>query len=373
MKEKVKMYVRKITNRRTWAYSLFWSWNIIFLAFMFLGFAPQILPEMMTAVRTNVFPATFLIYAVILTSIPAVVVILGLTVLRRSPGKLFTLAYGVEGPLMLLVAIRFFVIRDANPAITLLLAIAGLGMMAFLWQILDRSIDARGPLPTHLRLIGLTLLLITGLYVGIWIAFYAVPLAAEGVRFIARILGDLPQFLRDLWAGISEAEWRWIPFWILGAILWFFTATLFIGAPIAVPVLCIRAWRDGVRALAARYSRSRAVTFTLAVLVACAVLFVWTNRQPQHQAFALLEQPPTTLDDAQKLLDQQETIRAGLLNAYLAPMRYISAVGEVFHVSDIYKSSLDMSSEQAAGVQRLYETVARPLLYTPVNAPASTS
>ena len=372
MNEKAKTLVRKIGNRRAWAYGLFWSWNIIFLAFMFLGFGPQILPDMVTAVRTGTIPTAFLVYAVILTSIPAVVVILGLTILRRSPGKLFTLGYGVEGPLMLLVAIRFFVVRDANPAITLLLAIAGLGMMAFLWQILDRSIDARGAIPAHLRLVGLTLLLITGLYVGVWIAFYAVPLAAEGGRFIVRILGDLPQFLRDLWDALTRVEWRWIPFQILGAVLAFYTATLLVGAPIAVPILCIRAWRDGVRALAARYSRARAVTFTLAVLVACAVLFVWANRQPQHQAFALLEQPPATLDDAQRLLDQQETIRTGLLNAYLAPVRYISAVGEVYHVSDIYESSLNMSSEQAAGVQRLYETVARPLLYTPVNAPSST-
>ncbi|MCP4538450.1 MAG: TIGR02921 family PEP-CTERM protein [Chloroflexi bacterium] len=369
MKEKAKAFARKLANRRAWAYGLFWSWNIIFLAFMFLGFGPQILPEMMTAVQSGTIPTSFLDYAVVLTAIPAVMVILGLTILRRSPGKLFTLGYGVEGPLMLLVGIRFFVVRDATPAITLLLTIAGLGMAAFLWQIIDRSIDARGSWLAHLRVIGLTFLLIAGLYTGIWIAFYAVPIAVEGGRGIAYILRNLPEFLSDLWRALADAEWQWIPFMILGAVLGIYTATLFVGTPIAVPLLCIRAWRDGARVLNARHGRSRAMMFTLAVLIACAVLFVWTNRQPQHQAFAMLEEPPATIDDAQALLGRQETIRAGLLNSYLAPVRYISAVGEVRHVSDIYKSSLNMSSEQAARVQQLYETVARPLLYTPVNAP----
>ena len=43
--------LRKLLNPRVWAYALFWSWNIIFLAFMALGFAPNVLPEMITGVR----------------------------------------------------------------------------------------------------------------------------------------------------------------------------------------------------------------------------------------------------------------------------------------------------------------------------------
>jgi putative PEP-CTERM system integral membrane protein len=67
-------------------------------------------------------------------------------------------------------------------------------------------------------------------------------------------------------------------------------------------------------------------------------------------------------------LKQQDSIRAGLLNAYLAPLRYISAVGEVRHVSDMYKWSLNLSQEQALRVEQVYEAVARPVLYEPVNS-----
>ena len=127
MKERSKI-IRALTNSRNWAYGLFWSWNLIFLAFMLFGFGPQILPDMVLAVRTRTIPAAFLVYASLLIAIPLLAVILGLTVLRRSPGRLFALGYGVEGPLMLMLAVRFFVVREMTPAVTLLLAIGGLGM-----------------------------------------------------------------------------------------------------------------------------------------------------------------------------------------------------------------------------------------------------
>jgi putative PEP-CTERM system integral membrane protein len=362
MKTQMQPYVRKLARSRGWAYGLFWSWNVIFLAFMFLGFAPQVLPEMLTAVRSGTIPKAFLVYAVILTAIPAVAVILGLTVLRRSPSRLLTLGYGVEGPLMLMVVIRFFLVREMTPAVALLLSIAGLGMATLLWQLLDRSINGRGSLLTHLRAIGLTLLLLTGLYAGVWMAFYAVPFAVQGWEIMSELL-------RNMLRSLIEAEWRWMPFAFLGTILAIYTATLFVAMPIAVPILYIRAWWRGVRSLATGYGRPRAIALMMVVLAACAVLFVQANRQPQHVAFAMLETPPATPDEAQALLDQQETIRAGLLNAYLAPVRYVSAVGEVRHVSAMYESAFDMPPERAMRVQQLYETVARPVLYVPVNMP----
>lgn len=357
MKEQLRTLIHKLTNPGSWAYGLFWSWNLIFLAFMFLGFAPQVLPEMITAVRIGDIPAAFLVYAVILAAIPAVAVILGLTALRRAPGRLFALGYGVEGPLMLLLGVRFFVVREMTPTVALLLSIAGLGMATFLWQLLDRNIDARRALLTHLRVIGLTLLLMIGLYAAVWIAFYALPIAAYSREVVSE------QLLREV------PEWRWLLLWVLGTILLIYTATLFVAMPVAVPLLYIRAWWHGTRALAAGYGRPRAFALPTAVLVVCIILFVRANQQPQHVAFALLETPPVNPVEAQALLDRQEEIRAGLLNAYLAPQRYVSAVGEVRHVSEMYEQTLDMPPKQAARVQQLYEAVARPVLYLPVNPP----
>jgi putative PEP-CTERM system integral membrane protein len=353
-------FVRKLLNPRIWAYGLFWSWNIVFLAFMLLGFAPSLLPDMITAVQADTVPATFLANAVLLTIIPVIAVILGLTLLRRSPGRLVTLGYGVEGPLMLILAVRFFVVREMTPAVGLLLGMGILGIATLLWQLLDRNIEARGSALAHLRVIGLTLLLLIGLYAAAWLAFYAVPLAAQ----TGQILSELARSGRT---ALEELDWRWLPFWILGIVLAAYTATLFVVMPVVVPILYFRAWWRGIRPLRSTYGWPRPAALTIAVLATCAILFVQTNRQPQRLAFELLETPPATPADAQALLDRQGAIRNGLLNAYLAPVRYVSAVGEVRHVSAMYEQALHMSPVQAWQVQRLYETVARPVLYTPVN------
>ena len=345
--------LRRLTNGRGWAYGLFWSWNVIFLAFMVLGFAPELLPQLLSAVRTGEIPTAFLVYGLTLTAIPVAAIVVGATVLRRSPGRLLAFGYGVEGPLMLMLLVRFFVIRQAMPPVILLSAVAGAGLTTLLWQILDRRIDTRGPLLAHGRLVGLALLLLIGVYAAAWIAFYVPPLVAEAPGLVSNAVRYPP-------------ELRWVPLWVLGVALGLYTATLFVAMPIVVPVLYVRAWRRGIEDFAADHGLLRGVGITAVVVLACVGLLVWANRQPQHRAFALLETPPSSPEEAQALLDQEELIRKGLLNAYLAPQRYISAVGEVRHVRDMYEYAVGLSRKQARRVQGLYEFVVRPLLYEPV-------
>ncbi|MCP5099781.1 MAG: hypothetical protein GY943_29860, partial [Chloroflexi bacterium] len=313
--------LRKLMNKRIWAYGLFWSWNIIFLAFMLLGFAPTVLPEMITAVNSQVIPTIFLLYAAILTLIPIIAVVLGFTILRREPEKLFALGYGVEGPLMLILAIRFFVIRQTTTAVAFILITAGLGILTYLWHLLDKKISKRSAPLTHVRQIGLTLLLVAGLYAGIWIAFYALPAGVQGIRTAGEFFEEIWRSIREIdWAMI---EWRWVPFAVLGTVLFVYTGTLFVLMPIAVTILYARAWWQGLRDFNNGFGRARAAVITTAVFALIAILFVTTNRQPQHKAFALLDEMPTSLAQAKALQDEDDAIRTGLLNAYLAPQRYL--------------------------------------------------
>src|SRR5262245_37606436 len=130
----MKSLLTIIKDTRLWAYGLFWAWNVIFLAFMLLGFAPLLLPDLFTAAVNNIIPLAFLGYALLLIAIPLICVSLGLTLLRREPYKLFALGYAVEGPFMLLVAIRFFVVRELTPPLTFVLLIAAVGMGTFVWN-----------------------------------------------------------------------------------------------------------------------------------------------------------------------------------------------------------------------------------------------
>jgi putative PEP-CTERM system integral membrane protein len=367
--------VNESTSSLSWkdkaAYGLFWSWNLIFLAFMVLGFAPRMLPELFSSVSSGLIPLSYFIYAVVLSAIPVATMILGLTVLSRQPKRLFALGYVVEGPLMLVLAIRFFIIRQATLAVVLVLLVACLGMAAFLWNVLDPGVERRKGLMSYLHLIGLTLMLLTSLYAAVWIAFYAVPILAAVLDWIGRTLADLPGFVRGLvntFRDLIRQGLGWIPFMVLGFILALYTMTLFVLTPIAVPVLSLRAWRDSLRGLAERQGWLAPLASVALTVVVTGLLFFAFNRQPQGQAFALLENPPDTPQKAQSLLSKQNTIRAGLLNAYLAPFRYVSAVGEVRHVSDMYANTFNIPKSQAMQVEQLYDQVASPLLYKPVGA-----
>ena len=367
-----KLSTSNWTNPGRWAQILFWSWNLIFLAFMVFGFAPRLLPEMILAVQSGIVQGAFLVYAVILAAVPAVAVILGLAFFRRAPARLFALGYAVEGPLMLMLAVRFFIIRQATPAVSLLLILGGLGMAAFLWQLFDPQIDRRGALALHLRAFGLTLFLAVALYASLWLAFYVVPLTVQMGQLLGEFLQNLSVNLANLRQGIRDLltlEWRWIPFWLLGIPLFLYTATLFVLMPVAVPVLALRAWLRDQQALAGRFGRLQSAGVLAAALLLFGAVFVLAVRQPQQRAFALLEEPPGSAEEAEALLGKEKIIRAGLLNAYLAPVRYVSAVGEVDHVSSMYEQPVGLSRQNAAVVQQVYEAVAQPLLYIPVKPP----
>jgi hypothetical protein len=78
-------------------------------------------------------------------------------------------------------------------------------------------------------------MLLVSLYAAIWIAFYALPLAWAGLKWIWDTLLNLGVFFRDLWESLRNLVLRdllWLPFTFLGIILGIYTATLFVLAPI---------------------------------------------------------------------------------------------------------------------------------------------
>ncbi len=364
----MKKLLHQINDSGVMWFGLFWTWNLIFLAFLLLGFAPLFLPSLLIGTQANIVPVSFAVTAILLVVIPIVAVILGATVLRREPRKLFALGYAVEGPLMLLVAIRLFVVREITTLMAFVFVVAALGMLTFVWQLLDKKIDGRGVVAASLRVLGLTLFVLVALYAAIWLAFYAIPVAGALVRGVADLLLHLGDVLRTLWAGLMDfpRNLAFIPFMVFGMLTVAFSATLFVLMPIAVPILALRAWFDALRNYAARFGQMPAVLVPTATAVVCVVLFLMLNQQPQTTAFALLETEVTTPAQAAQLAAQEETIRAGLLNAYLAPQRYVSSVGEVQHIRQIYGNVFQLPEANFAGLERAYEVVASPLLYKPV-------
>ena len=378
--------MKYLLNWRVWAHLLFWSWNAIFLTFILMGFTPLILIELVRSVSAGWVPAAYLIYGGLIVLIPIISVALGFLVLRKHPGRLFALGYGVQGPLMVVLAVRFFAVRETMPPMALLLSAACIGIVTLLWQLLDTRAGQRGAVISTIRLIGLTALLMVGLYFSVALAFYALPVVTALLRAIGEFFISMPRLLeRDLLVGTLLS----LVSLSLGSVLVLYSGTLLVLMPIAVPIIYTRQWWLALRA-ASRTTRAPVASqeapatatlqtsdhaapllsglLTTIVAVGLAAGYVLLNQQPQRQAFALLETPPRTPEQAAALVRQEPLIRAGLLNAYLAPYRYVSSAGEVRHIRDLYEDTVGLSPETAMSVQQAYETWLSPLLYQPAQA-----
>jgi len=77
--------------------------------------------------------------------------------------------------------------------------------------------------------------------------------------------------------------------------------------------LSIRAFLRSLKTTSGQYGRLVARMAVLAVVAVTAVIFIFTARQPQKQAFELLKTPPATVEQARELLARQDLIRSGLL------------------------------------------------------------
>jgi putative PEP-CTERM system integral membrane protein len=346
-----------------WARGLFWGWNVVFLAFIFLGFVPTQGPLLIQGVRNGVTPVSFLLFFVLLAAIPVVAVLVGGLFLRKQPYRLFALGYVVEWPLLLVLLFRFLLIRAGNPAITVLLVWLAVAEAAFVWHLLDKRIDERNLFWRILRLAGLSLLFSGTIYAAVWLAFYLPPFAASVYEMVKYLFTSFSQSAQ----AFVVSRWYEAPLVILQYILLFFSISLAMIMPVVSPILAGRAWLHAWRSC--KQARGRPVSLAAAVVPLSIVLVCLGIGmvQPQHAAFASLENPPETPQQAQALLDREAQIRSGLVNAYLAPFRYMSSLGEVRHISDLYQYNLKLPKQVAWRFEEGYEIVIRPLLYVPVH------
>ncbi len=374
---------------------LFWTWNLIFVAFMLLGFGPALLPELLRSAGQGDVPWTFVGLVAVLTAVPLVALVLGYWRLRGDGRRLFALGYAVEGPLMGLLALRVFGFREANPAMALLLALMFLGLSTYLWQLLDPRIAARGRAAQLARWTGLCLLALAGVYAAVWAAFYLPPFGLKMVEVARDTLAHPLEALRNYWDDLWYDEgWTQVLFGLLLPPTAILTAVLVFALPVLSLGHWLAAWRRAGRDLAARFGRRQTAALGLGTAVAAVLALVLASRQPQAGAFAALERPPADTVETQALLERSGAIREGLLNAYLSSQRYRSARGEQGHIYHAYRSMSFggrrqitddggrqitdderqlISDEAARQVQAAYERVAGPLYYQPAQATAAYS
>lgn len=363
-----------------WPYVLFWSWNVIFIIFFSMGFAPFALLSTITAVTEGLIPAQFVIFGVGVVALPIVSAVLALTKFAQSPSRLLTYFYCVEGPLLFLLVVRFFTIQEANPAVSFLLAVCLMGIAGMFWHVMRQVQSAPGDSTARsaadfLRLIGVALFGVAALYVCLWFAFYVPPMVVGLARLVIQMFNSIVLMFQEpslLRSGILVSTLTSMSFGFTAWILALLSGSLLVVAPILVPILAAKTWHSHARPMGlvgGLVSLFVAAFF----IVGCAI----TSLQPQLEAQAVLDKTPSTPAEARAMMENSPVIREGLTNAYLAPMRYWSATGDVTHVTDMYRDLVGLPEASARAVQNVYDMVAFPVLYRPMQpaqaAPAQDS
>lgn len=336
-------------------HALFWSWNMIFLSFFFLGVFPFVVWYFIIGTLEGVVPWDLTLFSALLLAVPPACMVFAYHFLLREPHKLTRLLFVIEGPILILCLVRIFLVRELTGGVAQVLLTGYAGAFFYLYEMLRGSEERRGPL--LVQLCGQTLLLLVGLYAAACLGLYAPPLASAFLKGF---------FSFEWLSGLGHVLLRNPSVLLFGAmalLLFGYTCLLLIGSPVALAILAVTSFRRVQRAAAQRLGRAVAVVVPLGVSAASLLLAVALHQQPQGPAFRALAEPPQSDAQRRERLAQAPALRAGLVNAYLGSYRYLSAVGEDNGLARLYRDTTPLGGPLGELAQRLHHLVFAPALF----------
>ncbi|WP_205127277.1 TIGR02921 family PEP-CTERM protein [Okeania hirsuta] len=337
-------------------YSIFWIWNVTFLGAVYFWILPTIGWSLIEDTLSGLIPSQFLITFIGIVAIPTIFTIIGGWYFRKQPLQLFRLFYGVEAPLFLLCLLRFFVLRELTQASTLILATIFISIIAFALEMLYGYAN-RNKLVSWLQMFAHSLMLLTGLYVGVLLLFYAVPVSVMLVR----------EFFSFYWLQGIISELTYSPGYVFTLLLFLFvlalTTTLFVFMPSALASLYVNSGQRILRTFANQHGHQRTFQGIIAVITAWMILFVSFQQQPQVVAFQMLDLPVRNESDRQELLANSNLIKDGLVNAYLSSYRYLSTAARSNQIRIMYRSTFGLPESINQTLQDYFNNLMSPFLY----------
>jgi putative PEP-CTERM system integral membrane protein len=333
------------------AVALFWCWNVVFICAT-LPLIAEVLVLLNAWWREDV-PAEYVAILLAWVAVPWACLAWAWKRLRGRPHALALFFFAVEAPFFSLCLLRLIAMRELTPA-----AGQWLAMLLAGWLIL--GVDALLRTPPRaaawhaLKLVGAACLILVAGHAG-----------------ALSMLAGLPLVLRGAWEVLDPWNWGHVlraaqfnPAMFFFALalppLLLATAASLLAMP---PCMAVAGWRAGVRAWdrgpLRPAGRAAVLASTLALL---AGLFAFLNHQPQQAVFARLADRAKPLAPAE-FEASQHRLRAGLLNAYLAPYRYASSKAESKGIAWMYEHLLGLAPAVAAWPQAAFNALATPLLY----------
>ncbi|ELS03538.1 PEP-CTERM family integral membrane protein [Xenococcus sp. PCC 7305] len=353
--------LRLFTN--TVFHSIFWIWNLLFLAVVYLGILPYVGIPLIEATFNGDIPVDFSLTLFALIAVPTVCTFIGAKYFIKKPKTLMRLFYGVEAPFFTSCLVRLFLIRELTLASALVLGTLFICISAFTVE-LFAGYQYNQKVSSWVQMITHTLLLLMGIYLGMVLLFYAIPTAAVVISWMGSFLVWFfsGQWIPEFWEVLTDSSgYIFIySFWgLLFLGLFGFTATLFMAFPFAITGLYVNSGQRILRAFTQEYGKFKTIFSSVTVISLWLILLFSFNQQPQVKAFTLLEQTP---QNRQELLASSDLIRTGLVNANLYPYRYLSTTEDNNHIYSIYKN-LGLPKSTASFLQYRYNQLLSPFLY----------
>lgn len=337
-------------------YFTFWSWNILFL-YLTLPFLAFVIGPLFIAVFLDEMPLDF-----VLAGLAIVLTVFSYTIIgirkpyRSSPSLLFKIFYGIEIPLLMLLFFRVFFVRQLTWSSWFLLILIFCGIMFYtLWFFNRQWIESLHPI---FSILGAYLMSFVGLGFATFLLFYVIPLLPDIIWYIITF-----QWLVDFFSMLYKNGLDGLMIFLFVCILFGVSTSVFIAFPLSFLWLYLRRAIVIIGDIGQRWSKPLVAVCLCGLLLGNILLFLQLNKQPQTSVFAILKTDPRSDEQRQNLLEQQEYIRKGLLNAYLSPYRYLSTEAESTDIQYRFMKELKLSSTSASKIQSLYNLLISPFLY----------
>jgi putative PEP-CTERM system integral membrane protein len=330
---------------------IFWAWNVIFtITLITIQLNEPILFNLLKEIFVGLVPLSFGISSLIILTLPFISLYLAVKIFKGEYRMLIRYFYGVEVPILFLCILRITVFRELTfgSGFVIYSVLCGVGYFAF---------TLFKPQP-HTNTFGIslqTLIALIGIYTSLIILIFVIP-------FTAVFINGIYELVKEIIHRPSLIFTTGILGFMIGLFL-IATSTLFIISPIAIVINYLSSFLIAFK----QYKNSHQLAWITPLvfsIVFLSIIYFSSSKQPQQKAFTLMEsaQSEWTSNTTNNLIQNEKTIKKGLLNAYLAPYRYTESKDEMSGIKEAYKSSLRLE-EEPQFVQDIFNTLMYPFLY----------
>jgi putative PEP-CTERM system integral membrane protein len=346
-------------------YSIYWGYNTVYLIFLALISSLLMSSFFMSDI---IVPWHVVVTAYLFIVTPIIFVILGLMKpIRQHPARLMKLFFGAEIPIISLIVLRLFVVRQMTPVVglfflSLTVGIIGLLVKVFLKKIKQKNLRANHKLRLSL-LLSQEMALSFFAYLGLLSIFF------------------LPIIIAALLKLIFEVEWTYLIEIILVTrglvifqtafflVLFSLTVGFILIAPIMAAITFFRSFKEELRKCRSIFKSKLVIITASAFAVVYFLVMVGLSTQVKTNSYADDINKLSSINDfnqkqvlAQKLIKKEKKIKKSLVKTYLARYRYLG--DDNANILEVgYGETIGFNDSLANAIQSWFNTTARPFMY----------